>query len=421
MSFVRYNGIKFSLKSTIKKSVCVLLCASAVFCGTFFVQKNPPVLSAAAVTKSELNAKKEAINSKKAQLQKSINSNKAEIAKLEGQKDKYIDEKNRIDKLISDNSELIALCNEELALLKEMTDTLEKDIKDTEDSIEANKQQFKSRLRAMYMSGSYSDLEIILGADDFSDLLLKTELIRKVSEHDSQLIEQIKIALVKLQTDGEELLSKKAEQETVKQTLANKQADLKTQRQKAADLATKIKEEQESINQTMEATQEDLADLDAQLDEVNKQFKALENPSTNSVQFKNYGQFAWPVPACYNITSKYGMRWGRLHAGIDISRSRMNDVIIAAADGVVSSVTYNSGGYGKYLIINHGVADNGIAYATLYAHCNSIAVSAGQSVQKGQVIAYMGNTGNVSGATGIHLHFEIRENGSPKNPENYFR
>lgn len=125
------------------------------------------------------------------------------------------------------------------------------------------------------------------------------------------------------------------------------------------------------------------------------------------------GRFTWPLPGVTTISSYYGMRWGRLHSGVDISCSGVYGRTIVAADsGTVTSVKNSPSGYGLHLIINHG---NG--YSTLYAHCSSILVSAGQTVTKGQAIAKVGSSGR---STGPHLHFEIRVNGTAKNPLNWF-
>lgn len=121
------------------------------------------------------------------------------------------------------------------------------------------------------------------------------------------------------------------------------------------------------------------------------------------------GSFMWPVPYTTNITSTYGVRWGSMHSGIDISSSGISGQAIVASDsGTVTWAGYDSSGYGNYVIIDHG---NG--YQTLYGHCSSLYVSQGQSVSKGQTIAAVGSTGD---STGAHLHFEIRSGSSRLNP-----
>lgn len=120
------------------------------------------------------------------------------------------------------------------------------------------------------------------------------------------------------------------------------------------------------------------------------------------------GKFSWPAVGG-TITSKYGPRWGRTHAGIDISG--VKDRTIKAADnGKVTTAGWHNG-YGNYVIINH---DNG--YRTLYAHLSSISVKKNQVVAKGEKLGVMGTTGN---STGIHLHFEVIKNGKSVNPLNY--
>ena len=106
------------------------------------------------------------------------------------------------------------------------------------------------------------------------------------------------------------------------------------------------------------------------------------------------------------------MRWNGsdFHPGIDIAND-MGTPIVATADGVVTTAGWNDGGYGNMVDIDHG---NGMS--TLYGHNSELAVSAGQTVSKGQVIAYAGSTGN---STGPHVHFEVRVNGDPVNPLNY--
>lgn len=121
------------------------------------------------------------------------------------------------------------------------------------------------------------------------------------------------------------------------------------------------------------------------------------------------GEMTWPVPYTHRVMSTYQMRWGKMHNGIDISSSGIRGQSIVAADGgTVTYVKYHNYGYGYHLMIDHG---NGMS--TLYAHCNSISVTPGQKVAKGQVIATVGTTGD---STGNHLHFEVYRNGSRIDP-----
>lgn len=132
------------------------------------------------------------------------------------------------------------------------------------------------------------------------------------------------------------------------------------------------------------------------------------------------GRYSWPLPVNGEITSGYGWRTDpftgeqKFHGGIDIGVGAGTPIIAADAGAVTVANGVDSwgGGYGFYVMIDHGGGDE-----TLYAHCSSICVQYGQTVQKGEVIAYVGSTGN---STGNHLHFEIRVNGNKKNPLNWF-
>ena len=133
----------------------------------------------------------------------------------------------------------------------------------------------------------------------------------------------------------------------------------------------------------------------------------------------NSGSWGWPTIYPYVITSEFGYRWGRLHAGLDISGCGFGSPIYSIGDGVVIEVTTGCPGqgyygnpcggyYGNSAVINHG---NGIT--VYYAHLNTVDVYTGQTVSKGQYIGTMGNSGS---STGTHLHYEVRLNDVPFDP-----
>lgn len=126
------------------------------------------------------------------------------------------------------------------------------------------------------------------------------------------------------------------------------------------------------------------------------------------------GVFCWPAVNLYTVTSPFGHRSLGYHRGIDISGANASgSLVVAGASGTVTEAGWSTGGYGNYVIIDHG---NGVE--TLYAHMldNSLMVNAGDVVQKGQTIGRVGNTGYSFGA---HLHFEVRVNGNRLNPAPY--
>lgn len=137
-----------------------------------------------------------------------------------------------------------------------------------------------------------------------------------------------------------------------------------------------------------------------------------ETSNTSNEYYGNRTSFGWPVPYTTYITSYYGYRWGTTHTGIDISDCNIyGQDIVASEGGTVEWAGYDNSGYGNYVVINH---NNG--YKTLYGHCSSLAVSTGETVNKGQTIAYIGSTGD---STGPHLHFEIREGDTRLDPMDF--
>ncbi|WP_020072477.1 M23 family metallopeptidase [Faecalispora sporosphaeroides] len=140
------------------------------------------------------------------------------------------------------------------------------------------------------------------------------------------------------------------------------------------------------------------------------------SPTTGIIVTDGDGLFIWPTPGVITITSPFGERWGKMHKGIDISGyEAYGKAIVATADGVVTQAVHSGwgGGYGLCVYIDHG---NG--YSSRYGHCSKILVNKGDRVQKGQIIAYIGSSGD---STGPHLHFEIRKNGVPINPQQFFK
>ena len=146
--------------------------------------------------------------------------------------------------------------------------------------------------------------------------------------------------------------------------------------------------------------------------EISKPVNEKKIVGTAKTPGESTGSFMWPVPHTHNITSYMEWRWGRMHNGIDIAGGDdYGQPIIASDGGVVTFAGNDGGGYGNYVMIDHG---NG--YMTVYGHASELACETGQYVGQGETIAYVGSTGN---STGPHLHFEIRLNGEYQDPLNY--
>lgn len=343
--------------------------------------------------------------------------------------------------------------------LNEQIDETQKTINQKQTEIETDIANFKTRLRAMYVAGDDSYISILLGSKDFYDALMKAELVKRVAAHDDQAIDnlvekknELEEAKKALETKKTEVEKQKAELESQKKSYSEKKAEQQTQMDKLSVLVAQSKAHLEALEADRlahEAQREAYAEREEEAQamwnklyaEAEARRKAAEEEARRLAAMdknNNYdtsndtdyttgtsGNFIWPVPGHYVITYGVGMRWGAYHAGIDISDGGIGGDQIVASDAgkVVVAENYcphdwgknNScgcgGGYGRYCIVDHG---NG--YMTLYGHMTNCIVTAGQTVEQGETLGYVGSTGF---STGNHLHFEVRQNGVAMNPENY--
>ncbi len=303
----------------------------------------------------------------------------------------------------------IAVLEEKITLLTRQIETKQQEIADLEQSIDYNYGQYKERLNAMYRTGSPSLLAVALGADEFSDFLMQSEMLNRIAEHDQALLDQLehdKILLEQvkagLDADKIDLDESMVEVEELKASLGIQLTQTNNQIQDLSALEAELLADKASFQAKMAAIQ---AEIDAIYETLVSQGEYVG------------GMFAWPTPGYTNITSYFGWRFGGsdYHTGIDMSGSDIyGKSIVAANSGTVVFVRdYDpGGGYGKYLIVDHGGG-----YTTLYAHCSEIMVSVGDSVSRMEPIAKVGSTG---WSTGPHLHYEIRIDAKPQNPLNFY-
>ena len=316
--------------------------------------------------------------------------------------------------------------------LTEKSQELEKSIAQKEKELAEKKKTLENRLVAMYMKKETTFLDVVLSGN-LMNFISNQDLIKQAADYDNKLITEVEELKTSLQNEKEEIEKVKAEKEQKTQELQS----LKSQKeQKAANLTEEQKKLESQLSE-YKAQAEQYAALERQAiakeeaakkaaEEAARKAAASKSSSSSSNTSTSYssntvvssysgGKLGWPVPSSSRITSQYGYRilFGvkDFHTGIDIGAAQGTN-IVAAESGTVILASYGwNGGYGNYVIINHG---NGIT--TRYAHASKLYVSVGQTVSKGQVIAAVGETGNAYGA---HLHFETRLNGVHKNPLNY--
>lgn len=299
---------------------------------------------------------------------------------------------------------------------------------------------FSKRIRDIYMHGQLNYLDVVLGAKDFNDFANRVELLRRVVAADLNLIASIKEQRDKIAAVQQALEAERAKQAALQADAAKKKDEIATHKKEQQAVLYQAEHDKataEAAYRELEASSSSIANLlreraaaraaaAAAAAQAQAQAAAAAQQQASSSDGGGYssddyayqpvsgsGAFIWPVNGV--ITSPFGYRTHPIfgttiyHSGIDIGVDEGTPVHAADA-GVVVEADWISG-YGYAVVIDHG---NGLS--TLYGHNSSLAVSAGQSVSQGEVIAYAGSTGN---STGPHVHFEVRSNGDPVDPMAY--
>jgi murein DD-endopeptidase MepM/ murein hydrolase activator NlpD len=270
------------------------------------------------------------------------------------------------------------------------------------------------RLVELYKADEPDVVTVILESDGFADLLERAEFMQRVSQQDARIIDRVREAKAeavaaekrldaleeKLRKIAAEVARRAAEVDAIKDRLVDRQQEFQGARAvKARALAT-TRDHRRNL-------EGDLAALEKEQAAVLAQLQSAQGGGSAGPIRQGSGSLIWPVNG--PVVSGFGMRWGRLHAGVDIAVPA-GTPIRAADSGRVVLLGW-TGGYGNYTCIDHGGS-----LSTCYAHQSRYGTSMGASVSQGQVIGYVGCTGH---CFGDHLHFETRVNGSPVDPMGY--
>lgn len=278
------------------------------------------------------------------------------------------------------------------------------------------------RLIEMYKAEKPDVLTVVLNSDGFADLLSRGEFIARIADQDRRIVTIVRDAkkdaaatekrLDRLERRQQrvtaQVLARRNEVALVKEELIGTRVGFeKTQAGKQRALS-KVRVDRKELEEHLDGLEAEQAKIRARLAATAASAGGGGGGGGSAGPIrKGSGNLIWPANG--SISSGFGQRWGRLHAGVDIPLS-VGTPLRAADSGRVALAGW-TGGYGNYTCIQHGGS-----MSTCYAHQSSIGVSVGQSVSQGQVIGRSGNTGN---STGPHLHFEVRMGGSPVDPMGY--
>lgn len=368
----------------------------------------------------------DALEQQKQQLQSQQQSIQSNINDLVAQQADVIEQKAAMDEKNELARQEIELINEQIEVYTDLIDDKAKELEAAEKTEQEQLELYKKRVRSMEENGSYTYLDILFQCRSLSDVLSAIDMIGEIMESDKRLYEQYKES-----RENTERIKGEYEQTLVllgekQETLEAEKAELEKQIAAAVEVINQLENDIEAAKAEYAKAAAAEAAAQASINAIIAQMQAEEEAArqeaaNNGQDYTGTGSTAtgtyiWPCPSCTYVTSKFGMRehplFGdeRPHTGIDIG-AQAGAEVIAADSGTVAVATYSSS-YGNYVTIYHSNGDY-----TLYAHMSSLTVTAGQNVTQGDIIGYVGSTG---WASGPHLHFEIRVNGSTVDPTSYF-
>jgi murein DD-endopeptidase MepM/ murein hydrolase activator NlpD len=353
-------------------------------------------------------------------LQGQLDEKQAELSAQQEQKGVLTSEIAAYSEQISQlEGEIAVLRAREAAVLKELEATRAR-LRAARDRLETLRARYhrsmdvlEQRLVAMYKQDEPDTLTVILQADGFSDLLDRYEYLNRIEEQDSAIIARVRSLKAKTKDTVTEIEVAKAEIAAKKRELARTRAELEAREGELeaarADKAAALDSVEGNIARLEGDIQGLEQEIQAQLRAAAQEQAASGGPPATlpagPVRGGSSG-FIWPVNG--PVVSPFGMRWGRMHEGVDIGVPSGTPIRAAASGSIAMAAP--TGGYGNYTCINHG---GGLS--TCYAHQSSFAITSG-SVGQGDVIGYVGCTGH---CFGDHLHFEVRVNGAAVDPMGY--
>ncbi len=364
---------------------------------------------------------------------------------LEANKNKIQQELNEIHNQQSENQENLenaqdqkeqleaknAELKQEVNEISNKLDDIKTQIGETEDAITAKQEEvdqkqaefdarwdgFKERMSSMQMLHYSGGIDILSNATNLFQLLNFTQALADISEKDEEVCQELDDQKAELNQQKQELEDSKAQLEAQEATLADSQNQLNT---KIDELVANIQQQDATISeaearaQALSAAESDKqAEFNKAVDELDSYLRSIINNSSGTNATLSCSlNFICPLNSYKYISCEYGSGG---HKGRDYAAPGGTPIHAVASGQVITVDSHYS--YGYYVMIYHGTADDGNNYTTLYAHMQSWpSVSVGQTVSQGDVIGYVGSTGN---STGNHLHIELRQNGARINPALY--
>ena len=342
------------------------------------------------------------------------NANASEIQAL-------VDKKNAVDQEIALLHEQIINVNEQLRIYGQMIADTQERLDESNAKLNQLNRQYKDRIRAMEEEGEITYWQVIFQSSSFTDFLDRMNMVDEIAAADTRRLLDLQIAAANVEENQRILNEEMADLQETRQMLADSEEMLSVKRTESDDILRELIAKQAEFQVLLDQSEALQNELMNELAQKQKELQAAqykeelvkmalrgENPPSNAT---------WLEPVSgYTITSPFGYRKAptagasTYHQGIDMA-CPTGTPIYATRSGTVTKASYQAGGAGYYVSINHGDG-----FGSIYMHMTRYVVSEGQTVSQGQLIGYVGSTGV---STGPHLHFGISYGGTYVNPMAY--
>lgn len=397
----------------LRSAAAVLFSAITVFCSL-----SP---TARAATTSEI---KEAINDLKVEnavIQAQIDSVRSQYNANATEIQALVDKKNAVDQQIALLHDQILNINEQLRIYSQMIADTQERLDEANLKLEWLNRQYKERIRAMEENGEITYWQVIFQSNSFTDMLDRMNMVDEIAAADTQRLADLQVASANVAENQRILSEEMLDLQDTREQLESSEEMLKVKRTESDDILRELISQQSEFQALLDESEALQNDLMTEIAEKQRELQAAqykeelvkmalkgENPPSNAT---------WIEPVSgYTISSPFGYRKSPTagastnHKGVDMA-CPSGTPIYATRAGTVTVASYQAGGAGYYVSINHGDG-----FASIYMHMTRYVVSKGQSVTQGQLIGYVGSTGI---STGPHLHFGVSYGGTYVNPMAY--
>jgi len=361
---------------------------------------------------------KAAVDARIASLQADISASKAREGVLTSQLSAVVAELEDAQSAVDDAETAVGALEAELSSARARLDALTERLAAQTRKLERLRSEYakavailEARVRAAYIDEPPDMLAFLVSASSFDEVIDNVELLTRIGRQDKRVAAQVQRARDRTAAERRATMRTKREQTATVAVIAARTDEARVARDRLADerdrLAAVENLKQSALTDSRETREGYLHEVDSLLAQSAALAEQIRGAGTTGGGQPSAAGLIWPCDGV--VVSGFGMRWGRMHEGIDIGCA-YGTPNRAAASGTIIYAGW-LGGYGNLVVVDHG---NGLS--TAYAHASSILVSVGQTVSQGQTVSLVGSTGH---STGPHLHFEVRVNGVAVDPLPY--